>query len=50
MPRTVTADFVYLRLHGSEELYASGYRDEALDRWAARVGYGCAACSRTTPG
>ena len=33
----VTADFVYLRLHGSEELYASGYSDEALDRWAARL-------------
>src|SRR5882724_10697614 len=33
----VTADFVYLRLHGSEELYASGYSDEALDHWAARV-------------
>src|SRR5205085_6934081 len=33
----VTADFLYLRLHGSEELYASGYDDEALDRWAARI-------------
>ncbi len=33
----VTADFVYLRLHGSEELYASGYSDEALDRWAVRI-------------
>ena len=33
----VTADFVYLRLHGSEELYASGYSNEALDHWAARV-------------
>jgi len=33
----VTADFVYLRLHGSEELYASGYSDEALDHWAARI-------------
>ena len=33
----VTADFVYLRLHGSEELYASGYEDEALDHWAARI-------------
>jgi uncharacterized protein YecE (DUF72 family) len=32
-----TADFVYCRLHGSEELYTSGYDDEALDRWAARV-------------
>jgi uncharacterized protein YecE (DUF72 family) len=33
----LTADFVYLRLHGSEELYASGYSDEVLDRWAARI-------------
>jgi uncharacterized protein YecE (DUF72 family) len=33
----VTAEFVYLRLHGSEELYASGYSDEALDHWAARI-------------
>ena len=29
-----TADFMYLRLHGDEELYASGYTDPALDRWA----------------
>lgn len=33
----VTADFVYCRLHGAEQLYASGYNDEALDRWAERV-------------
>jgi uncharacterized protein YecE (DUF72 family) len=33
----VTADFVYLRLHGSEELYASGYSDEALDHFASRI-------------
>lgn len=33
----VTADFVYARLHGSEELYASGYDDAALDDWAARA-------------
>ncbi len=33
----LTSDFVYCRLHGSEELYASGYDDEALDGWAARV-------------
>jgi uncharacterized protein YecE (DUF72 family) len=33
----VTADFVYVRLHGSEELYASGYEDEALEVWADRV-------------
>ena len=33
----VTADFVYLRLHGEKELYASGYTEAALDRWAARI-------------
>lgn len=33
----VTSDFVYCRLHGSEQLYASGYGDKALDRWASRV-------------
>ncbi|MDR6426107.1 uncharacterized protein YecE (DUF72 family) [Variovorax paradoxus] len=31
------ADFVYLRLHGDKELYASGYDDAALDRWAERI-------------
>ncbi len=30
-----TADFAYARLHGEEELYASGYDDQSLDRWAA---------------
>jgi uncharacterized protein YecE (DUF72 family) len=34
----VTADFVYLRLHGEEETYPDGYTDEALARWAARIG------------
>ena len=34
----VTADFLYLRLHGDKELYASGYTDEALTRWAQRIG------------
>ncbi|HVG26643.1 MAG TPA: DUF72 domain-containing protein [Acidobacteriaceae bacterium] len=33
----VTSDFVYCRLHGSEELYASGYGHEALEIWADRV-------------
>ena len=33
----VTSDFMYCRLHGSEELYASGYDPPALDAWAARV-------------
>ena len=35
--RVETADFVYVRLHGGEELYVSGYDDAALDWWAARV-------------
>lgn len=30
----VTADFMYIRLHGAQELYASGYDDAALDHWA----------------
>ncbi len=33
----VTSDFVYARLHGAEELYASGYTPSELDRWADRV-------------
>lgn len=28
---------VYVRLHGDTELYASGYTDRALDRWADRL-------------
>lgn len=33
----VTSDFVYCRLHGSEQLYSSGYGEEALAVWAERV-------------
>jgi uncharacterized protein YecE (DUF72 family) len=33
----ITADFTYLRLHGAEALYASGYTDKALDHWAVRI-------------
>ncbi len=33
----VTADFIYCRLHGSEQLYVNGYSGEALDRWALRI-------------
>jgi uncharacterized protein YecE (DUF72 family) len=33
----VTADFMYLRLHGDAELYVSGYTDAALERWAERM-------------
>ena len=33
----VTTDFVYVRLHGDTQLYASGYGKAALARWAKRV-------------
>jgi uncharacterized protein YecE (DUF72 family) len=33
----ITADFIYMRLHGDKELYRSGYSDKALDRWARRI-------------
>jgi uncharacterized protein YecE (DUF72 family) len=32
-----TSDFVYVRLHGSRQLYASGYGPKALDLWAGRI-------------
>jgi uncharacterized protein YecE (DUF72 family) len=33
----LTADFVYIRLHGTESKYAGSYPDTALDQWAARI-------------
>jgi uncharacterized protein YecE (DUF72 family) len=36
-PREVTADFVYIRLHGPEAGYSGDYGDEALQRWAERL-------------
>jgi uncharacterized protein YecE (DUF72 family) len=33
----VTADFIYIRLHGKSEIYASDYTEEELDRWAKRI-------------
>jgi uncharacterized protein YecE (DUF72 family) len=33
----VTADFMYLRLHGDTQLYVSGYTPRALNRWATRI-------------
>jgi uncharacterized protein YecE (DUF72 family) len=37
MTHDLTADFVYVRLHGDKHLYQSGYGSKALDRWAARI-------------
>ncbi len=37
MMHDITADFVYMRLHGDKTLYQSGYSDRALERWAKRI-------------
>ncbi len=37
MMQDVTADFIYMRLHGDKELYRSGYGDKALENWARRI-------------
>ncbi len=33
----ITADFIYVRLHGDEELYVSGYDEKTLDFWSDRI-------------
>lgn len=37
MMHDITADFVYMRLHGDKRLYQSGYSDRALGKWAKRI-------------
>jgi uncharacterized protein YecE (DUF72 family) len=37
MVADLTADFVYLRLHGDRKLYRSGYSERAITRWADRI-------------
>ncbi|MDI1472569.1 hypothetical protein THER_0399 [Thermodesulfovibrio sp. N1] len=34
---TITANFIYVRLHGSQKLYASEYSDEELIEWANKI-------------
>jgi len=36
-PLVATADFAYVRFHGSEGLYSSSYSDEELADWAKRI-------------
>jgi uncharacterized protein YecE (DUF72 family) len=36
-PLVATADFAYIRFHGSKELYSSDYSDEELACWAERI-------------
>ncbi|MBW1995853.1 MAG: DUF72 domain-containing protein, partial [Deltaproteobacteria bacterium] len=33
----ITADFVYIRLHGSKKLYASNYTETELRQWAEKI-------------
>ncbi len=33
----VTTDWIYVRLHGSRQIYVSGYTEEEIERWAKRV-------------
>ncbi len=33
----VTADFIYIRLHGSRKLYASDYSEKELQAWAEKI-------------
>ncbi len=37
MLEEITASFVYVRLHGSGELYANSYSDTELKDWSARI-------------
>jgi uncharacterized protein YecE (DUF72 family) len=36
-PHDITADFLYMRLHGATELYKSRYSEEMLRAWATRI-------------
>jgi uncharacterized protein YecE (DUF72 family) len=36
-PIVATADFAYIRFHGSGELYGSCYSDAELEEWAKRI-------------
>ncbi len=42
-PLTVTADFVYLRLHGPEGRYAGSYSERELERWHREIEGWCRA-------
>ncbi|OFZ21623.1 MAG: hypothetical protein A2X94_00355 [Bdellovibrionales bacterium GWB1_55_8] len=44
----ITGPIVYIRLHGAEELYASGYDSASLDRWEEKIRNWRRARSRAT--
>ena len=37
VPLEVTADFAYVRFHGSSAMYGSCYSDDELEQWAGRI-------------
>jgi uncharacterized protein YecE (DUF72 family) len=37
MEDVTATDFVYVRLHGDEQLYVSGYDEPSLENWAAKI-------------
>ena len=38
-PLTATADFTYIRFHGSGSLYSSCYTDEEMADWAKQIAH-----------
>jgi uncharacterized protein YecE (DUF72 family) len=44
--REFTADFAYIRFHGSQKLYASSYTDKELQEWAQFIKKEAGSCSR----
>ena len=36
-PLEATADFIYVRFHGSTWLYGGSYSDEELNKWAKNI-------------
>jgi uncharacterized protein YecE (DUF72 family) len=36
-PQEETADFIYVRMHGTESKYGGSYPDSALKAWARRI-------------
>ena len=45
----LTADFIYVRLHGDKELYVSGYGDDAIDWWVDRIQHWQTGCQPAGP-
>ena len=44
--RAITADWAYIRFHGSTQLYRSSYSDDELAAWAEFMRTACADCKQ----